>query len=967
MTEQDVLATAVDVKPAFVVAIGASAGGLEALERLFALLPVDTGASFVVIQHLAPEHRSMMDTLLARHTTMPVRIIEDGDRLTADHVHLIPPGVMLHLEGAQLRLTPKTPRAFQLPIDRFFQSLASEFGARAVGVVLSGTGSDGTRGAGAINEAGGFLLAQDPTNARFDGMPRSVIASGLVDAVLPIEALAERLIAHLRAQPVSLLARAPADDPVDARDLTLLAILRMLSHTGGIDFEAYKPATVTRRIERRMAVRQCQTMEAYLLLVNRDPQELATLRREMLIPVTRFLRDPDTWALLAETVIEPLIRDRAPHRGLRVWIAGVSTGEEAYTMALLFLEAFERLGRAPDLKIFATDVEQANLDVASVGAYPESVAAELSPERLERYFELRHGQYVARNELRRCIVFARHNLLADPPFTRMDLVSCRNTLIYFRAAAQQGALRRLQYALVPGGYLLLGPSESLGELQADFQPVSAHHKLFRLLAVPARLLDLRRSSVAGVAERQRPALAGVSARAPALLATPRDEGFQSLLKAYAPPPALLVNRHQELVHVYGDLAAYLQVPEGQASLDLRRLLSAELVPVAMTLVLKVLRDAQPIHSDPLLSLRSGAPPVRVSAWPVGASQPPEHVLLAFETVVDASAVTALLPSGEVSERVEVLEKELAATRESLHSTVEDLEASNEELQATNEELMVSNEELQSANEELQSVNEELTTINAEYQEKHEILTRTLADLDNMARAVSTGAVFVDSALRVTRFSPDAANIYKLREGDLGRPLADLTHTLDYPGLIEDLQRTLASGQLHEHYATGPGDSRYLVRMLPYQVPSSHGTGAVITFMDVTAVHHAGRLQQILDALIEHLAVLDSEGTIVAVNAAWRRFAIENGDPELLRSGPGASYLHACRTAQGEDADVACAAAAGLREVLGGARSHFALEYPCHSPTQKRWFLMHVSALAGDARGAVVSHIDITRWYAETRA
>lgn len=966
MTEQNALATAVAAKPAFVVAIGASAGGLEALERLFALLPVDTGASFVVIQHLATEHRSMMDTLLARNTTMPVRIIEDGDYLVADHVHLIPPGVMLHLDGTQLRLTPKTPRAFQLPIDRFFQSLASEFGAGAVGVVLSGTGSDGTRGAGAINEAGGLLLAQDPTTARFDGMPRSVIASGLVDAVLPIEALAARLTAHLRAQPVNLLARAPADEPADARDLTLVAILRMLSHTGGIDFGAYKPATVTRRIERRMAVRQCQTMEAYLLLVNRDPQELATLRREMLIPVTRFLRDPDTWVLLTASVIEPLIRDRDPHRGLRIWIAGVSTGEEAYTMALLVLEAFERLGRAPDLKIFATDVEQSNLDVASVGAYPESVAAELSPERLERYFELRHGQYVARNELRRCIVFARHNLLSDPPFTRMDLVSCRNTLIYFRAAAQRGALRRLQYALAPGGYLLLGPSESLGELQSDFQQVSAHHKLFRLLAAPTRLLDLRRTSLAGASERRRPA-DSASARPSGLLANPHDDGFQALLKAYAPPPAILVNRHQELVHVYGDLAAYLQVPEGQASLDLRRLLSADLVPVAMTLVLKVLRDAQPIHSDPLRSLRNGAPPVRVSAWPVGAAQPPEHVLLAFEPVVDGSGVTALAVSGEVSERVEVLEKELAATRESLQSTVEDLEASNEELQATNEELMVSNEELQSANEELQSVNEELTTINAEYQEKHEILTRTLADLDNMARAVSAGAVFVDSALRITRFSPDAANIYKLREGDLGRPLADLTHALDYPGLIEDLRGTLASGQLHEHDVRGPGESRYLVRMLPYQVPSSHGTGAVITFMDVTAVHHAGRLQRILDALIEHLAVLDGEGTIIAVNAAWRRFAIENGDPELLHSGPGASYLHACRTAQGEDASVACAAADGLREVLSGTRSQFALEYPCHSPTEKRWFLMHVSALAGEAHGAVVSHIDITRWYADSRA
>ena len=961
--------SAVAEAPANVVAIGASAGGLEALEKLFDGLSNDTGATFVVIQHLSPDHKSMMANLLSRHTTMPVVMVEQDMPIERNRVYLIPPGAIMHMGEGKLTLTPKNPRTLTLPIDVFFKSVAQHYGERAVGVVLSGTGSDGTRGASAINDAGGFLIAQEPEDAKFDGMPRSIIATGLVDAILPVEEIGARLLAHITNQPIVQAAVALEAPAAPAQSLSPEAafngILRLLLQLGGIDFQEYKTGTVMRRLERRMNVRQVISLDSYLELLSNDRNELLILRREMLIPVTSFFRDAEAFEILGRQIIEPMVARKQGGDTIRVWAAAVSTGEEAYSLAMMFLEAFDSLKRWPALKIFATDVEQQNVEFAGAGTYPESIAAEVSPQQLERFFVKRGNSFVVKNELRQCIVFARHNMLSDPPFTRMDMVVCRNALIYFKAQAQERALRRLQYALLPRAYLFLGSSESLAELQKDFTPISAKHKIWQMVKPLNQPLDVAKGS--GYGYTPVPMLSGSHARASRVKSTAVEQGFAALLHAFAPPAAILVNASQELVHSYGSVARFLQLREGHASLDINRILPEPLVPVAVALLFKAGREGVSVSSDRLrFTNHEGLEEqVRLSAWPVEQFEGEHLTLLAFEQVQPQAAsesITSIDVSSETTERMELLERELTATRESLQATVEELETSNEELQSTNEELMSSNEELQSSNEELQSVNEELNTVNAEYQEKIDILNRLNADLDNMAQAVAAGTVFVDENMHLTRFSPDATHIFRLRDTDIGRPLDDLAHTLIYPALIADLNHTLKDGNKVEKEVRGINGLHYFVRMLPYRVPSSSAKGAVISFMDVTALHEVSRLQHIIDCLSEHIAVLNSQGIITQVNSAWRKFALDNGDEFLAHSGPGVNYLEVCKDIhQPPDDPTAVTAQRGVREVLEGRRPHFSMEYPCHSPTEQRWFVMHVSPVAGEQPGAVVSHVNITEW------
>jgi two-component system CheB/CheR fusion protein len=953
----------------YVVCIGASAGGLDALEKFFDACPAETGAAFVVIQHLSPDHKSMMSNLLARHTMMPVKLVEEGMRLEANQIYLIPPGAIMHATARCLHLTPKNPRGLTLPIDIFFASLSEVYESSAVGVILSGTGTDGTRGAQAINAAGGFLMAQDPDSAKFDGMPRSAIATGVVDAILPVEDLPGRLVAHIQKLPYEDAKAEPKVVPYHAMpyDQVFAVILQLLHQVCSIDFAEYKPATVLRRIERRMQVLRIGELYQYLDLLESDRSEILALRREMLIAVTSFFRDPEAFALLSEKVISPMVAAKERGDTVRVWTAGVATGEEAYTLTMLFLEAFERERRWPNLKVFATDVDQQCIETAGAGQYPESAAAELSPERLERFFVRRGDTFVVKNELRQCIVFARHNVLADPPFTRMDLVVCRNTLIYFKSAAQERVLRALQYAVKQGGALMLGSSESLSAVSEGLEPINAKHKLFRrkgALSLP--FLDHKSGTVYAPPARS----AGVPGayrhrRAPADN-TVADAGMITLLGLFA-PPAVIVNPQHEVVHLYGDVNPYLQTREGAASLSVDRLLPDALIPVASALLYKSGRDHSSIVSDMVEAqlVNGQRRRVRLSAHPLQGDKEENRVLLCFreepgeETNGEVEAVNI---DAETLARVQVLERELAATRESLQATIEELETSNEELQATNEELMASNEELQSSNEELQSVNEEMSTVNAEFQEKLLLLNRINADLDGMAKAAGVASVFVNSQLQITRFSPDATQIFKLRESDLGRPLDDITHRLIYPDLMADLESTLSTERMTEREVPSATDSTaYLVRILPYMIPSTTDRGAVATFIDVTAFHDAKRLQAILDALPEHIAVVDPTGTIVLINAAWRRFAQANGDPDLTHSGLGANYLEVCRTQDGPDGDIAERAYQGLRSVLEGSLPQFSLEYPCHSATEQRWFLMNVARIMGENFGAVISHVNISAW------
>lgn len=946
----------------YIVAIGASAGGLDALERFFDELPVDIGAAIVVIQHLSPDHKSMMDNLLSRHTSMPVTMAENGLSVLPNHVYLIPPGKNMTLAGSQLRLAPKSPHLLSLPIDLFFYSLAKEFGNRCVGVILSGTGSDGTRGAAAINDAGGFLLAQDPETAKFDGTPRSVIATGLVDEVMPPEMLAARVAAHVtNTHPpqvkVAQDRQAESENPMEG-------IFHLLYREGGINFKEYKPTTVMRRIERRMQVRHVRDLSNYLRLLETDRSEVLTLKRDTLIPVTNFFRDPESFQMLGQEVVDALVQNHQEAQPIRAWVAGCSTGEEAYTLAMLFAEACDRCKRWPQLKIFATDVEQQHIDFASAGVYSEGIVNELSRERLERFFTRTGNRFVVKSNIRQHIVFARHNILEDPPFTRMNLVSCRNTLIYFEKVAQEKALLRFQYSLAHNGFLFLGSSESLGALHKEFAVINAKHKIYRLLrpvAVPLAFNTLGKHNENRLHMSQIRRERNWSSDAAII-----ESGLAHLMKQYA-PPALLINEDRELVHVYGGAHHYMQIGEGNASLDVSKLLAGKLAPVGVALLHKVAKECTPLHSelqhfDPV---RGGTELLRMVVYPVmPESNSDRHFLMVFEAQprdMGTAAPETIDVSAVANERIHALERDLSATRDSLQATIEELETSNEELQATNEELMASNEELQSTNEELQSVNEELYTVNAENQEKIEILNHLNADLDNITKATSIPTLFVDCNLTLTRFTPEASKIFRIREGDIGRPIDDFTHQMEYPEFITDLRRVIETAQFAEREVKTWDDQWLLVRSSPYIDPLKHVSGAVVTFFDITNVKDMQRLQGILDSLPEHIAVLDASGRITLVNRAWRDFAEHNGDRGIAHSGPGRNYLDVCRIQDGADSPVARRVLEGIRRVLSGEEQHFSIEYPCHSPTERRWFLMHATPVRHPAGEVVVSHVNITSW------
>ena len=954
----------------FVVAIGASAGGLEALERFFAHCPAETGFAFVVIQHLSPDHKSMMADLLARYTCMRVRMVEDGSSIQADQIFLIPPGTIMRIQDGRFHLTPKHPHLLTLPIDIFFGALAEDFGSRSVGVILSGTGSDGTRGAAVLNAAGGFLLAQDPRDAKFDGMPVSVIATGLVDAVLSADRLPDRILSHTGGLPLvdePMLARQAASMPM-TDDEARARIIQLLLQVCGIDFNDYKPATLNRRIERRMQVRRMRGFPDYFSLLEQEPAEVSLLRRELLIPVTSFFRDAEVFETLTCKAIDELVGRSKADGVLRVWVAGCSTGEEAYSIAISFFESFERTRHWPSLKIFATDVNQHNVEFAAAGRYPESAAAELTPERLERFFTYSGNHYTARPELRQCIVFARHNLLSDPPFTRMSLVSCRNTLIYFTPEAQKRALDRLQYAIDPQGFLLLGPSESLAGQSSGLATVHGKHKLFQRtnlannLSLGLGVLDTR----APYADEKFHAHRLTERRKLREDSVVTDEAMAMLVDDYV-PPAILVNDRQEALHLFGRVQPFIRPREGSASLALSRILPESLVPVASALLFKAAKERQAVISDLLrVGLDEGAERViRLSVRPMQPRGDEQTLLLVFEPhglPLSESAPRPVDVDAETVARIEVLQTALDATRDSLQSTIEELETSNEELQATNEELMASNEELQSSNEELQSVNEEMNTVNAEYQEKVGILNRINADLDSMSKAVGVATVFVDGELNLTRFTPDAVGVFRLRESDIGRPLDEVVHVLRYPGLSDDLGATIRTERMIEKQVLALDGRVFLVRILPYSTLSKEQRGAVATFIDITATRDRDRLQAILNGLPEHIAVLAPDGTIVMVNAAWERFARVNGDPDLSRTSVGRNYLEVCGNAHDDEDTYARRAFMGVKAVLEGSSPTFSFQYPCHSASEKRWFVMNVAPIFGEELGAVVSHTNISAWY-----
>jgi len=863
-------------RPTCVVGIGASAGGLDPLTRFFDRLPADTGMAFVIVQHLSPDFRSLMDELLARHTRLPIRLVEDGMPVEADHVYLIPAKKEMIISGGRLLLSEsERQQELTLPIDVFFRSLAQDCGRRAVAIVLSGGGSDGSRGVCDVHNAGGAVIVQDVKTAQFDGMPRAALDAGVADWIVAPEEMPRVLLEHAARRAAGLPAAARGADAGEVHGIE--AVYRMLEDEFGIDFTHYKPSTVTRRIERRLALAQSQDLDEYLQRLRREREELDALYRDLLIGVTRFFRDDRAFDVLQERVLPELLQRTPREAPLRLWVAGCATGEEAYSLAIVLQDLMARLGERP-VKIFATDVHRDSLERAARGVYDEEAVAGVSPERLARYFVRTGNAYQVVPEFRQMIVFARHNVVKDAPFTRVDLVSCRNMLIYLQPAAQQKVLGLFHFSLNRGGILFLGPSESPGPQAGGFEAIDRHWQIYRKHSDVRTPVAMRLAAPGHLAPRLDPP-AAPAPRHPVgqLLRT-----YDALLDEFM-PPTLLVSERGELVHAFGGASRFLRVRDGRQGLDVLDLVEGELKMVLVGGIKRALSEpGAVVFKGVRLAAEPEGPAYRITVRRVrnrGGDTP--HVLVAFEAVDGATAPPAPasggteIDLGHVSrQQLGALEAELSYTKETLQAAIEEREASNEELQASYEELQAANEELQSTNEELQSVNEELYTVNAEYQRKIAELTELTNDMDNLLSSTDVGTIFLDAQLRIRKFTPQIARTFDLVPHDIGRPIEAFAHTLDHPELVEDLGRVLRTGQPVERELLDAQGTAHFMRVLPYRTKGAVD-GVVLTLIDVSGLRAAEgalfRERYLLDSLLltvpDAIYFKDARGRFIRANAA----------------------------------------------------------------------------------------------------
>ncbi len=869
--------------PVFYVGIGASAGGLEAIDAFFEKMPTDTGMAFILVQHLSPDHKSLMVEILSKKTDLPVHRAENGATVQANAIYLIPPKANLTIFHGKLIVTEQERHgAHCLPIDIFFRSLADDQGSRAISVILSGTGSDGMRGVRAIKEHGGIVMVQDIESAKFDGMPRNAISTGLADFILPAQDMARELegLLHHPVMGDEDYSKIIANDQEN-----LTSIFALLREKSGVDFTFYKPSTFSRRLERRMAVNQIQQLSAYVRHLDDHPAEITSLYRELLIGVTNFFRDEKVWEVLRNQVIPEIIKDSKPDEQLRFWVTACSTGEEAYSLAITIRECLEEEDVHREVKIFATDLDRNAIASAAAGIYAESVAEDIPPFLLSKYFIKREERFQVTPKIREMVVFAPHNLLKDPPFRRMKLVSCRNLLIYLQPVLQQKALALFHFSLNTKGILLLGTSETTGGLQDYYKSIDARNKIYestgKLQSVPGEFFRTEAGSSAPPKQRfESPVNNSASFR------VSRDNLLARMLHTigskYA-PVTIFVSDKNDILHTVGSSERFLRIPAGHMTNNILKLVPEDLaIPLATGLQYVKKHNKETAYNNIHLRDEEGETleVINMSVVPVPGRSGSENINAIF---LDKNTHSSTSISKDIEEydidkemhqRIEDLEQELQYTRENLQSTIEQLETSNEELQAANEELLASNEELQSTNEELQSVNEELYTVNSEYQAKIQELTELNNDIDNLLRSTEIGTVFLDEDLCIRKFTPSAAEVLKVLDHDIGRPISHLTHTFDNINIVDIATEVLRTALPDEREVTTRNGKTYLMRTLPYHVDKRTVKGTVITFIDITDLKQAvadleeseARFRLFFDTTPELVQVTKfATGEIVAAN------------------------------------------------------------------------------------------------------
>jgi two-component system CheB/CheR fusion protein len=898
-----------------IVGIGASAGGLAAFEAFFSAMPADTepGVAFVLVQHLAPDHKSMLRDLIGRYSRMEAFEIEDGMRVRPNCAYIIPPNKDLALIHGQLQLLePTSPRGRRMPIDFFFRSMAQDLQERAVCIVLSGTGSDGTLGMRAIKEAGGMAMVQSPASAEYDGMPRSALDTGLADHELPPAEMPGPLLAYAaRADRNSVdIELEPDSEPQPSvsndGDLQKICVL-LRAHTGH-DFSQYKPNTLHRRIERRMAVVSSATLAQYIEYLQHTPEELDALFGDLLIGVTSFFRDAEAFAALEQLVIPKLFSGKPAGSVVRVWCSGCSSGEEAYSLAILLHEQIATLKPSYKVQIFATDIDARAIAIARNGHFPASIAADISPDRLARHFtQETDGSYRVHKRIRDMLVFSEHDVIKDPPFSKMDLISCRNLLIYMGSEIQRKLIPLFHYALNPGGFLFFGSSESIGEHADLFEVEERKHKLFRRKEHVARRAMPRFLAAAPAHEIAHAGRANTAKKTPL-----RDLTEQTLLQQIA-PAAVLVNRQGDILYQHGRTGSYLELSPGEAGAsnvlrmaregllgDLSSALRAADTDKQVTrragLRVKTNGDFTTVNLTVVPAIAHEAATPDAPLYLVILEEALESSFSAASTAASFSDVGGAEPEHRTDARVAGLIEQLRAKDVYVESTSREREAAhealkcaNEEMQSINEELQSTNEELETSKEELQSLNEELATVNSELQTKVVDLSRANNDMNNLLAGTNIGTVFVDHQLRILRFTPAATRIIRLISGDVGRPVGDIVAEFTgYDGLVRDTQAvldTLVPREIEVHTKAG---ALYTMRILPYRTLENVIEGAVITFVDITKMKRAEAAlrdsedkYRSLIAQAPDAVLINHRDKIVLVNKACVRFFGTQDESDLI--------------------------------------------------------------------------------------
>ena len=963
-----------------IVGIGASAGGLAAFEAFFSAMPadVDPGMAFVLVQHLDPNHKSILTDLIKRYTRMQVYEVKDGMKVQPNCTYIIPPGRdMAFLGGTLQLLEPAAPRGQRLPIDFFFRSLANDQHERAICIILSGTGSDGTQGLRMVKSEGGMTMAQLPESTTYDGMPRSAIATGLVDYVLPPAEMPSQLIAYVGHAFGRVAHRTNLPGPGSEDYLKKICVV--LRDRTGHDFSQYKINTLIRRIERRMAVHQIERQEDYLRYLRQNPAEAQALFRDLLIGVTNFFRDPEAFAVLEKEIIPQLLAEKPSGAQIRSWVCGCATGEEAYSIAILLQEHIETLNRTFKVQIFATDIDAQAIEQARAGIYPAGIATDLAPGRLERFFtrEPDSTLYRIRKGIRDLLVFSEQDVIKDPPFSKIDLISCRNLLIYLNGDLQKKLIALFHYALSPKGVLFLGSSESVGDAGTLFDTLDRKQKLYQRRQdppgggqwAPSRFMP----SLTVTDDRERGQLVA--------LGTPEIPNLhllteRALLEYYA-ETGVLANGRGEILYIYGRTGKYLEPASGDAGgMNILAMAREGLRPALTSALYRVAARKEPVNHPGLRVKTNGDfATVDLAVRPVldkDGALVADLFLVVLKERPDQPAHQDVSPSTTDTDtpRIAALEKELRNKEEYLQSTLEEMETANEELKSTNEEMQSVNEELQSTNEELetskeelQSVNEELATVNAELQNKVADLSRVNNDMNNYLAGTGIATVFVDHQLHIVRFTPTATEMINLIQSDIGRPVAHIvTNLIGYDHLVADVQAVLHDLSPREVEVQTRAGMWFLMRIRPYRTLDNVIEGAVITFADITTTKQAwmkvkereSEMDTIRRAILAPFAqfesVFDDDGSFsgcrfVFINEAYARIMSVTNDQVCGKTvhevwpGLEASWLTTCG-----------------RVIQSGAPGHFDMD---HAPSAKR-YRCHINRLSEGPERFYLIFEDITK-------